>query len=117
MLLAHFFGGKSARVLSVILGATLAIEGGLILAHAVLQHEGMHVVAFGAVELVSALLFVWPRTMRFGACGLVCASLVAAVFHVVEGEFPSKHLVAAIAVLIVVLRESGVSTHDERAAA
>jgi catechol 2,3-dioxygenase-like lactoylglutathione lyase family enzyme len=103
-------------MLHVVLGLIFLIEGTLILIHAFSQHEGVHLLAFGAVELIAAVLFIWPRTIRIGACGLVCAFIAAAVFHVAEGEFPSEHLVGAVAVLFVTLHRSDSRSGPERAA-
>jgi uncharacterized membrane protein YphA (DoxX/SURF4 family) len=86
------------------LGLILAVEGVLTLIHAASAHHRLHLIAFASIEVIGALLFIWPRTMRVGACCLVCAFVIAAVVHILEGEFPSEHLVYAVAVLFVTIR-------------
>jgi hypothetical protein len=88
-------------MLHVGLGLILAIEGSQTLVHALSVHRDFHLIAFGAVQAIAALFFIWPRTMLIGGCFLVCAFLIAAVVHVLRGEFPSEHLIYAIAILFV----------------
>lgn len=92
--------------LHVALGIILAIEAGLTLSHALSVHHDMHLALVGAIQGLGALLFVWPRTMRAGACVLICLFLISAVVHLVRGEFPSEHLVYAIAVSFMTLRSN-----------
>ena len=108
---------RSAMLLHIVLGLILAVEGVIILVRGLrIEHDSL-LVAFGAVELISAALFIWPRTVRIGACGLICASLVAAVFHIIEGEFPSEHLVAVVAVALATVHSAGLPSGYGRAAA
>lgn len=95
---------KLPVALKVTLGIVLAIEAGLILYHAVSAHHDLHLALVGAVQGLGALLFIWPRTMRAGACVLICLFLISAVVHLVRGEFPSEHLVYAIAVAFMTQR-------------
>jgi hypothetical protein len=67
------------------------------------MHHDPHLIAFGTVQTIAAILFIWPRTMLVGGCILFCAFLVAAGVHVVRGEFPSEHLVYAVAVMSVMI--------------
>lgn len=109
-LLLNLPGTRSATVLHVALGVIFAVEGVLILIQAAsASHHDLHLFAFAGAEVLGALLFIWSRTMRIGACVLACAFVIAAVVHLLEGDFPSEHLVYAVAVLLVVI-------HDNRAA-
>ena len=83
------------------LGLILALEGTLTLIHSLSVHHDPHSIAFGATETVAAMLFILPRTMRVGGCILFCAFLIGAGIHLLHGEFPSEHLVYALAVLLV----------------
>lgn len=98
---------RAPLLLHVALGLIFVIEGVLILVRGfTVEHDSL-LVCFGVVESISAALFIWPRMVRIGACGLVCAFLVAAVFHVIDGEFPSEHLAAAVAVTFVTIHSTG----------
>ena len=108
---------RSTMLLHIVLGLILAVEGALVMVRGFSVAHDSLLVLFGAVELVSAAFFVWPRTVRLGACGLICAFLVAAVFHISHGEFPSEHLVAAVAVALVAVHSTGESSRLDRAAA
>ena len=108
---------RSAILLHIALGLILAVEGAIILVRGLsVEHDSL-LVCFGAVELIAATLFVWPRTILIGACGLICASLIAAVFHIIAGEFPSEHLVAVVAVALATVHSTGLPWRDGRAAA
>ena len=60
-----------------------------------------HVALLGAIEAVSALLFLWPRTMRAGAWGLLATIAVAFLLHAHGHQFRGDLLVYAAAVLFV----------------
>jgi hypothetical protein len=55
--------------------------------------------------------------MRIGACGLVCAFIIAAAVHLLQGDCPSEHLVYAVAVLFFMIHGSGWRSPYGRAAA
>ena len=108
---------RSAMLLHIGLGLILAVEGVIILVRGLsVEHDSL-LVCFGAVEVIAAALFVWPRTILIGACGLICASVIAAVFHIMEGEFPSEHLVAVVAVALATVHSPGLPSGYGRAAA
>jgi len=108
---------RSSVTLHIALGLILAVEGVLMLVHAVAAHHDPHLLAFAAIQGIAALLFIWPRTMRIGGCVLVCAFVIAAVVHLLRGEFPSEHLVYAVAVLFVMIHGSGRRAQHGQAAA
>jgi uncharacterized membrane protein HdeD (DUF308 family) len=108
---------RSSLTLHVALGLILAVEGALTMIHALSAHEDLHLLAFAAIEVIGALLFIWARTMRIGACVLVCAFIIAAVVHLLRGEFPSEHLVYAVAVLFVMIHSGGWRSLSGHAAA
>ena len=60
-----------------------------------------HVALLGAVEALAALLFLWPRTMRAGAAGLLGTFAVAFLLHAHQGQFRAELLVFAAAVAFV----------------
>ena len=106
---------RSSMTLHLALGLILAVEGGLTLIHGLSAHDDLHLLAFAATEVIGALLFVSHRTMRIGGCFLVCAFVIAAVVHVLRGEFPSEHLVYAVAVLFVMIHGGGWRSPDGQA--
>jgi hypothetical protein len=89
------------RLLHLALALIIVVEGVLNIGRGRSAQDGL-LVCFGGAEAVGALLFVWPRAMAVGACVLVCTFLTAAGLHVVGHEFPSEHLVYAVAILVVV---------------
>lgn len=97
---------RASTLLYIVLGVIFAIEGAFILVRGLTVERDPQLLVYGAVELISATLFIWPRTIRLGACGLVCAFLLAAVIHLVGGEFPSEHLASAVAVAFVTLHKA-----------
>lgn len=92
---------RLSRTLHLALGLILTLEGVLTLIHALAEHHDLHLLAFASLQVSGALLFTWPRTIRIGACILVCTFAIAAIVHFARGEFPSEHLVYIIAVLFV----------------
>lgn len=74
-------------VLRVVLGLVLA---GYSLALVVTQLRGSThavVVALGGAELVAAILFLIPATVRLGGILLIAVFAVAVLFHVLHGEY------------------------------
>ena len=108
---------RATTLLYIVLGLIFAVEGALILVRGLTGERDSQLICYGTVELISAALFIWPRTIRLGACGLVCAFLVAAVVHVVGGEFPSEHLASAVAVAFVTIHSARSPSPYGRAAA
>ncbi|MGH7426843.1 MAG: hypothetical protein ACREMW_13860 [Gemmatimonadales bacterium] len=104
-------------ILHLALGLILAVEGVLTLIHGLSVHNAPHLIAFGAVEAIGALLFIWPRTLLVGGCFLLCAFLIAAAVHLLRGEFPSEHLVYAVAVLFSMVHVRVWSRPHEQTAA
>ena len=62
---------------------------------------GVHLALRGAVEAISALLFLIPRTLRAGAAGLLFVFGVAFLFHTAHHEFRGEILLYAAAVILV----------------
>jgi hypothetical protein len=69
-------------------------------------HAKPHIVILGAVEAMSALLFLWPRTMRPGAIGLLISIGVAFLVHALIGQFRGDLVIFAAAVVFVSVRGS-----------
>jgi hypothetical protein len=104
------------RVLHIALGLLLAIQGAINLFLCVVNARGLQLIAFHAVEVAGALLFIWSRTIVTGAWVLVGAYLAAAVVHALDRNPPFEHLVYAIAVLIVLAQVRTASRPEHSAA-
>jgi len=84
------------------LGLGLLIGSAQTAVHALAStHPDPHLVLLGAVEAVSALLFLIPRTSRWGAAGLLLTLLVAWAAHAFLHEVRWDLLVYAAAVTFV----------------
>ena len=64
-------------------------------------HANPHIMLLAAIEAISAVLFVVPRTMRAGAIGLFATIAVAFLVHMTMGQFRGDLLIYAAAVLFV----------------
>ena len=57
-------------------------------------HGDLHhaLLLLGLAELAGAILFLIPRTVRLGGFGLIAVFAVAALFHVLHGEYSVGYL-------------------------
>lgn len=100
------------------LGFVIIFESARTLIHAfgaLVEHH--HMALLGSVELVTALLFLWPRTTRIGGSALVAIFLLALLVHALRGEFPVALLVYAAAALFITVHGSAWWRRDVAAAA
>lgn len=70
------------------------------------RHHDPHVALLGAVEAVSAILFVIPRTMRAGAAGLLGTIAIAFVLHATLSQFRGDLVLYAACVTFVLVHGS-----------
>ena len=87
-------------LLHATLGLILGLGGALTAWEASGPHAG-HLIALGGGEALAALLFLVPRTLRFGAVGLLLTCGVAFVAHTAMGQWRGDLLVYMTAVLFV----------------
>jgi hypothetical protein len=109
---------RSFIALHLTLGVVIVVESARTLFHAfgaLAEHH--HLAMLGSVEIVAALLFLWPRTLRIGGWTLVAIFLVAVLTHSLRGEFPAAMLVYAAAALYVTLHGAAWRGGDSQAAA
>jgi hypothetical protein len=93
---------RSFLLLWLVTGLVLLVASVRTVAEAVNgPHADPHLVILGAVEAVSALLFLWPRTMRPGAVGLLVTIGIAFLVHTMMGQFRGDLLLYAAAVVFV----------------
>jgi hypothetical protein len=91
---------RSFVVLWWVLGATLLVLS----VRTVIDGWGgsdPHPVLIGGLEVVAAVLFLIPRTLRAGAAGLLFTIAIATALHFHAGHFRWDLLVYAAAVLFV----------------
>jgi uncharacterized membrane protein YphA (DoxX/SURF4 family) len=70
------------------------------------QSHSPHVALLGALEAISALLFLIPRTMRIGAAGLLFTFAVAFFAHASQHEFRGDLLLYSAVVSFVAVHGS-----------
>jgi uncharacterized membrane protein YphA (DoxX/SURF4 family) len=63
--------------------------------------DRLHARVLGGLEIVAAVLFLIPRTMRAGAIGLLVIFALAFGLHAVRGDFALPLLVYAAGVFFV----------------
>jgi hypothetical protein len=61
----------------------------------------LHFVVLACIELIAALLFLVPRTLRVGGYSLLSVFGVAFLLHCRKGEFASQLVIYAVAVSFV----------------
>jgi uncharacterized membrane protein YphA (DoxX/SURF4 family) len=66
-------------------------------------HHDPHVALLGTVEALSAALFLFGRTMRIGAVGLLATFAAAFAVHAAGGEFRGDLLLYAAVVSFVAM--------------
>ena len=66
-------------------------------------HVHAHMALLAGIETIAAALFLVPKTMRFGAIGLLATFAVAFTAHAVAGEFATILLLYAAATVFVLV--------------
>lgn len=68
-------------------------------------HHGLHhfLLLLGLAELVAAILFLIPRTARCGGIALLIVLALAALFHLLHGEYNIGNLAIYAAATFAVL--------------
>jgi len=62
---------------------------------------GQRVIVHASVEIIGAILFLIPRTLRYGAWILLTLFSIAFVAHLAKGELAAPLLVYAAATFLV----------------
>ena len=96
---------RAFLTLYVTLGLVVLVQSGQTILEAqqgaVAGPERRHALILGAVEVLAALLFLVPRTMRMGAVALLVIFALAFGLHAFAGDFHLTLLVYAAGVLFV----------------
>jgi len=94
-------------ILRLVLGL---VAGGYSLALIVTQLSGpTHhaLLLLGVAELAAAILFLVPATMRVGGLALIAVFVLAALFHVLHGEYSIGFLAVYCAAALAVISGDG----------
>lgn len=102
-------------LLHVTLALLLGIGGALTAAHATGPHAA-HLIALGSFEGAAAVLFLFPRTLRLGAAGLLLSCGVAFVAHATMSQWRADLLVYMAAILFVALHGAAYEAAKREAA-
>ena len=97
---------QALRIFWTTLGLVVLIESLRPILHLVLNSADVssHVAWLASVEVVGAVLFLFRRTMQYGAWILLAVFAVAVVAHLAKGEFPAPLFVYAAGTLLVLIQ-------------
>ncbi|HEX8653335.1 MAG TPA: hypothetical protein VF708_21145 [Pyrinomonadaceae bacterium] len=70
------------------------------------RHSNYALALFAGAEVLAALLFLWPATLRVGGCALLLIFAAAMAFHGLHGELQSTLLVYTAGVVLVMVHGS-----------
>ena len=97
---------RSFCVFHFVLATVLFVQSAMVAAAA----ADVHIRALGTVEALAAILFLFPATLRIGACTLLATFAVAAAVHLRAGQWPGVLLVYAAGTVFVWLHGSAFGT-------
>jgi hypothetical protein len=92
------------------LGIVVLLESLITVLHAMglggAGHPSAGLAWFAGAEVIAALLFLWPSTLRAGAWSLLVIFFAALAFHALHGELQLTLLVYAVGVILVMVHGS-----------
>ncbi len=92
------------------LGAVVMVQSLITVLHAIraggVPHVNLALACFAGAEVIAALLFLLPATLRVGAAVLLVIFIFAIAFHGLHGEFQSSLFVYAAGVVLVMVHGS-----------
>jgi uncharacterized membrane protein YphA (DoxX/SURF4 family) len=89
------------------LGVVVLVQSLITVLHASSADDSHRALAvFAGAEVVAALLFLLPATLRVGAWSLLLIFAAAVAFHALHGELQSTLLVYAAGVVLVMVHGS-----------
>jgi uncharacterized membrane protein YphA (DoxX/SURF4 family) len=95
----------------LILGLVVAVQSLQTLLRAIesggAQHANLALACLAGAEMIAALLFLLPATLKVGATALLVIFIFAIAFHGLHGEVQSSLLVYAAGVALVMAHGSG----------
>lgn len=96
---------RAYRLFHAVLGLGLLAMSLLTFLHVIDEHGGLGHLAFVAgLEALGAVLFLVPRTVRWGGAALLLVLIPGFVFHLVHGEWQFEVLIYAAGVWLVMMR-------------
>lgn len=99
--------GASLLMLWVVLAVVTGWYSVALIMHQIHGHLGLFLMILGTVELAGAILFLIPGTVHWGGIGLLIAIGVAALFHLLHGQYDvGCQAVYCAAVLAVISGEN-----------
>lgn len=93
----------SLTILRFVVGLVI---GGYSVALVAAQHHGkVHhsLLLLGLAELIAAILFLIPATVRIGGIALLAVFVAAALFHILHGEYSLGYLAVYAAATFAVI--------------
>jgi hypothetical protein len=96
---------RSFIAFRLILGVVVLSESLITVLHASGHGGTRHplLAGFAGLEVIAALFFLWPATLRIGAVTLLLIFGFAFAFHSLHGEWPLTLLVYAAGVVLVMM--------------
>ena len=84
---------RAFMLFHAILGGVLLLNGVSAVSHALHELDGphAHLAIVGSLEALGALLFLIPRTVRWGGGALLIVLLGGLAMHLIEGEWQELH--------------------------
>jgi hypothetical protein len=108
--MSHRFLRHSFIGFHLTLGLVVVAQSLITLLHSVglggAHHVNLALACLAGAEMVAALLFLLPATLKSGAVALLGIFTFAVVFHGLHGEFQSTLLVYAAGVMLVMAHGS-----------
>jgi len=103
MVTKHLRRQRAFVALWVTLGVVVLVECARPLLQAISGSEpaGQHVIVLASVEIIGAILFLIPRTLKYGAWILLAVFAIAFVAHLAKGELAAPLLVYAAGTFFV----------------
>jgi Ca2+/Na+ antiporter len=100
-------GKTSISILRVVLGVVLAGYSAVLVMHQLHGKTHTPLLVLGAAELVAAILFLVPRTSRWGGLALLLVFASAACIHLLHGEYDVAFLAIYCAAVWAVISNEG----------
>ena len=90
-------------VLRLVLGLVIAGNSFVVAMNQIRGHAHSVLLILGLAELIAAVLFLIPQTVRLGGISLIVVFAAAAVFHVLHGEYDISFLAIYAAAAFAVI--------------
>lgn len=93
----------SLTILRIVLGLVAGAYSLALVVRQLPSRAHYPLVLLGIVELAAAILFLIPRTIRCGGIALIAVFVVAALFHLLHGEYSIGYLAVYSAAALAVV--------------